>query len=181
MPVLLSTASQLLSVCVPSGFHGWERPNIAGGLSCTAWALPCFWRLHMCASRLDCHTLRPRLTYSPEWYARQFSAGRRRTVSSVSFGASYKSDSKVERQHRCHSVNLSAWFSVPSTGLEPAYTHIFGPLLPHKLQGHIALTGYVAGLRLCLRAVAGREARRWERRRKWKGAGGIRPHAPIVA
>lgn len=31
----------------------------------------------MCASRLDCHTLRPRLTYSPEWYARQFSAGKR--------------------------------------------------------------------------------------------------------
>ena len=30
-----------------SGFHGWERPNIAGGLSCTAWALPCFWLLHM--------------------------------------------------------------------------------------------------------------------------------------
>lgn len=48
----------------------------------------------------------------------------------------------------------------PSTGLEPAHTHIFGPLSPTELQGHIALTGYVAGLRLCLRAAAGREARR---------------------
>lgn len=75
----------------------------------------------MCAVPLRLsHLLRPRLTYSPEWYARQFSAGWRRTVSSVYFGASYKSDSKVERQHRCHSVNLSAWFSVPSAGLGPA-------------------------------------------------------------
>lgn len=59
----------------------------------------------------------------------------------------------------------------PSTGLEPASAPIMGPLFPHKLQGRIALTGYVAGLRLCLRAVAGREARRWERRRKWRGSG----------
>ena len=39
-----------------SGFHGWERPNIAGGLSCTAWELPCFWPLHVGGFRL--YTLR---------------------------------------------------------------------------------------------------------------------------
>lgn len=109
--------------------------------------------------------------------------GQRRTVSSVYFGASYKSASKVEQRHRRHSVNLAgvvfcalgrARTGDPSGTSNPQ-------ALPTELQGRIALTGYVAGLRLCLRAVAGREARRWERRRKWKGAGGIRPHAPIVA
>lgn len=39
-----------------SGFHGWERPNIAGGLSCTAWRSPCFWLLHIGGFRL--YTLR---------------------------------------------------------------------------------------------------------------------------
>lgn len=39
-----------------SGFHGCERPNIAGGLSCTAWRSPCFWLLHIGGFRL--YTLR---------------------------------------------------------------------------------------------------------------------------
>lgn len=56
LPALLTAAQVSYRVLPASVFHGWERPNIAGGLSCTAWELPCFWPLRVGGFRL--YTLR---------------------------------------------------------------------------------------------------------------------------
>lgn len=56
LPALLTAAQVFYRVLPASDFHGWERPNIAGGLSCTAWELPCFWPLRVGGFRL--YTLR---------------------------------------------------------------------------------------------------------------------------
>ena len=52
LPALLTAAQVFYRVLPASDFHGWERPNIAGGLSCTAWELPCFWPLRVGGFRL---------------------------------------------------------------------------------------------------------------------------------
>lgn len=135
-----------------SGFHGWERPNIAGGLSCTAWRSPCFWLLHIGGFRL--YTLR---RAQPLSMCRHTGAGHSchhfrlhdRRASLPFSGAVRRSRLpgivSFHSQLRGLWSGLISWLpqkvrvTKPSAGIEPASTMPNqGIALTIELQGHIA-------------------------------------------
>ena len=135
-----------------SGFHGWERPNIAGGLSCTAWRSPCFWLLHIGGFRL--YTLR---RAQPLSMCRHTGAGHSchrfrlhdRRASLPFSGAVRRSRLpgivSFHSQLRGLWSGLISWLpqkvrvTKPSAGIEPASTMPNqGIALTIDLQGHIA-------------------------------------------
>lgn len=148
-----------------SGFHGWERPNIAGGLSCTAWRSPCFWLLHIGGFRL--YTLR---RAQPLSMCRHTGAG-----------------------HSCHRFRLHdrrlASYSSQRLDAPAVWCSVFPPsfaarrvrpLMP-RIVGCVRPAAYCTqrGWRqmhrrhpLCVKGEKGAE-RKWERE-------GIRPHTPIL-
>ena len=134
-----------------SGFHGWERPNIAGGLSCTAWRSPCFWLLHIGGFRL--YTLR---RAQPLSMCRHTGAGHSchrfrlhdRRASLPFSGAVRRSRLpgivSFHSQLRGLWSGLISWLpqkvrvTKPSAGIEPASTiPNQGIALTIELQGHI--------------------------------------------